>query len=213
MRNKYWSSSKFADWIRGTTRITHGTFEEWDDWEALAKKHSIRYWVAKELLQYLQDVVYFPYDCYRNVRWYLENRFRARTHVLPTRLKVGQWCDLDMRILHACFEGLVDYVEVELGHEGPYRDPQRGLDHLKWAKALIYDESWGYRPDSECYGKPAFHAEAAKEAEILYRWWKARPDREWAETVNEELNLEEQWRVEDNDMLIRLMGVRESLWT
>jgi len=32
MRTTYWSCTKFADWIRGTSKIKCGTSEEWNEW-------------------------------------------------------------------------------------------------------------------------------------------------------------------------------------
>ena len=47
--SNYWSSSPFADWIRGTKKLSAGTSEEWDDWTTRAQmKHNFRYWLAEE---------------------------------------------------------------------------------------------------------------------------------------------------------------------
>jgi len=56
MRN-YWTCSKFADWIRGTTKLKCGTGKEWHEWEKAAKaKYPVRWWIAEEGLDHIQDV-------------------------------------------------------------------------------------------------------------------------------------------------------------
>jgi hypothetical protein len=37
MKYEYWSCSKFADWLRGTSKIHSGTAEEWNVWRKAAK--------------------------------------------------------------------------------------------------------------------------------------------------------------------------------
>ena len=49
MRNHYWTCSKFADWIRGTTKGGAKTSEGWDEWETRAKSaYPVRWWLAEE---------------------------------------------------------------------------------------------------------------------------------------------------------------------
>lgn len=56
MRSRYFSCSKFADWLRGTPKLSCGTSEEWRDWEISAKQsRPIRYWLAEEGLDYIQE--------------------------------------------------------------------------------------------------------------------------------------------------------------
>ena len=43
MRSRYWSCTKFADWLRGTNKLDAGTSREWALWTLEAeKKHPIR---------------------------------------------------------------------------------------------------------------------------------------------------------------------------
>ena len=41
MRNHYWTCSKFADWLRGTTKGGAKTSEGWDEWEKRAKADTL----------------------------------------------------------------------------------------------------------------------------------------------------------------------------
>lgn len=203
-RRDYWSCNKFADWLRGTPKITAGTADEWVEWHAAAKIKKIRYWLAEEGLDKLQDLFMWPVDRYNDVRIYLNNRFVAKLHTLTaSSLKPGAWHELDTRILHCMFDELVNFVEIDLAwmtvvfsdeqrekYQLPWwrrwklwrrwRCPEAGIEHLRWASELIYDENNFASPGDENYGKPTPQALAAQETMVLYQWWKhtrpARPD-------------------------------------
>lgn len=112
MRN-HWTCSKIADWLRGTPSLNSGTTEEWADWEKKAKKNPFRYWLAEEGLDYLQDFIYWPVNRIHDVRCYINNRWITKSHALTSNLKRGVWHDLDERLLHAVFDELVNFVEIE----------------------------------------------------------------------------------------------------
>jgi hypothetical protein len=200
MRSHYWSCSKFADWIRGTKKLGAGTAEEWDEWTTTAQmRHSFRYWLAEEGLDYLQKVVYYVPDTLYSIKYYINNRWVTRTHSLtahPRDIKPGNWCDVGNRFLPCLFNELQDFVEVELAwshiawgdkearakYEPPFwasgwwrwrtwRCPQAGLDHLDWEMTLTMDDDWGVEKDSPNYGKPTQQAIKAKELKQLYIWW------------------------------------------
>ena len=115
MRNKYWTCSKFADWLRGTMKPESETIEGWDSWRIEAeKKHPYRFWLAEEGLDAIQNVVMFIPNKLYDIKYNLLNRFVTRTHTLTSNLKRGQWHELDERILHSLFDELVNFVEVEL---------------------------------------------------------------------------------------------------
>ena len=202
----YWSCTPFADWIRGTKKLSAGTADEWDDWTTAAQmKHNFRYWLAEEGLSYLQDFVTWPvrkiYDC----KYYINNRWVSRTHSLtahPRDIKPGQWQDVGNRFLPCLFNELVDFVEIESAwshiawddearkkYKSPFwasgwfrwrtwRCPEAGLDHLNWAMTLTNTDWCG--PEHPDYGKPTGQAIRAKEIKELYLWWKEvypnRPD-------------------------------------
>lgn len=199
---EYWSCSKLADKIRGTKKPKVASSQGWDEWTKAAKEsHPIRFWIADELLDRIQDVVWFIPDKYNAVRYYLNNRFLVKTHSLTAHkdsLKRGQWCDLSSRFLPCMFDSLVDFVECEkagmqvnasdkdvaekysvpmfrrkwwLRFLKEWRCPQAGIDYLKWEMTLVYNEEWGTEPDNERYGKMTPQAEAAKEVLDLYTWY------------------------------------------
>lgn len=198
MRNHYWTCSKFADWLRGTTKLKCGTSEEWNDWEERAKKaYPVRWWLAEEGLDILQTIVYWPTDKLYDLKYYINNRYVTRSHALtahPRDIKPGDWCDVGNRFLPCLFNELVDFVEIETAwshvawgsaedrakYNPPFwasgwfrwrtwRSPAAGLDHLDWAMTLT-NSDW-CSPGHPDYGKPTSQALAAKEIKELYLWW------------------------------------------
>lgn len=192
MRN-YWSCTKFADWIRGTPKPYAETSAGWKEWNAKAKDYNpIRYWIAEELLDKIQGVIWWPIERIYDVKYYIVNRWIDQSHALvahPKHIKPGKWQDLDYRILHCTFDELVDFVEIEKAYSNfrwdeeksktlkwwqggrwrtrTWRSAEAGLEHLRWEASLNDDEI------------PTAQAEAAKEIMELYDWWvNVRPKRE-----------------------------------
>lgn len=199
---KYWTHSKFGDWLRGTPKLLTGTSEEWNAWEKQAKIKKLRYWLAEEGLDYLQRFIYWPTNRIKDACFYINNRWVTKSHALTSHLKRGEWHDLDTRLLHAVFDELVNFVEIELAwmlvisskdeqkkYNVPWyrtffrisiwRNPEAGLAYLKWASELTVDEDWVDKNHPN-YGQPTHQALAAQETLKLYQWWKEerqkRPD-------------------------------------
>ena len=204
MRSNYWSCSKFADWVRGTAKISAGTSKQWREWENEAKTlHPIRYWIVEEGLDYLQNFVNWPADRLNDVRYYINNRWVSRTHGLTSNLEKGRWHEFDTRLLHSMFDELVNFVEIEQAwhhvvwdkdaqkrFETPWwrkgwlrwrtwRCPDAGVEYLVWASGLKIDDSMGVSKGDENFGEPTQQAIGAREILELYRWWKIeRPKRQ-----------------------------------
>ncbi len=198
-RSNYWSCSKFADWIRGKPKLKMGTSDQWHDWEVEAKRYNpIRYWIAEEALDAIQNFIWWPVDKIYDIKYYINNRYISRTHSLtahPKDIRPGQWCDVGNRFLPCLFNELVDFVEVELawwhlaweGKEARkqynmpwwasgwwrvrlWRCPQAGLDNLKWQSELVWKEE-ECEPGSPNIGQPTYQAIKALEILALYKWW------------------------------------------
>jgi hypothetical protein len=236
-RIDYWTCSKFADWIRGTSKPFALEWDQWDEWHKNAKdKHPYRYWFAEEFLRKLQDFINLPIDIYHTIEIYVRNRFIDKVHYLRTDLTPGEYYDLDTRILHALFTELTDLVEVEYANMQRYskeehnyvfkkgRCPLAGLDYLNWAGRLKYDESMGFNPEDEVYNKPTPQAESALTTLELYNWWKNRDNRPDPHTMFTKEkdgpryylkidDVEQKYENEDTDMLVELIKIRGSLWT
>ncbi len=206
MRN-YWTCSKFADWLRGTAKGGAKTAEGWDEWRTTAKmRHSFRYWLAEEGLDYVQNFIMYIPDKIYAIKYYINNRWITRTHALtahPRDIKPGTWMDVGNRFLPCLFNELQDFVEVELAwwhlawspeerekYKAPWynfgwfrvrgwRCPQAGLDNLERQRQLRWKED-EVGPDSENLGKLTPQAVKAQEILDLYTWWtqtyRNRPD-------------------------------------
>jgi len=221
MKTNYWSCTKFSDWLRGISKPLAGTSEEWRIWHNIAKKKIFRYWLAEEGLNHLENFVYWPKNLLNKIRCYINNRWITKSHALTSSLERGQWHDFDLRLLHAVFEELANFVEIELASlsinslEKKYkvswlgRSPEAGIDYLKWASELKND-------DSPNQTQPIPQAFAALETFALYKWWKIeRPNRPDAISITrqEGYNLEKKQDDEDTEMLVRLVKIRQRLWT
>lgn len=200
MRNHYWTCSKFADWVRGTKKLSAGTSEQWDDWTTTAQmKHNFRYWLAEEGLDILQKIVYWPTDTIYSIKYYINNRWITKTHALTAHardIKPGEWRDVGNRFLPCLFNELQDFVEVELAwwhiawaekdekkkYNAPFwatgwwrwrvwRCPQAGLDNLEWQRNLRHSVDDGWKEGDPNIGKPTPQAEKAQEILDLYTWW------------------------------------------
>jgi hypothetical protein len=205
MRNHYWTSGPFADWLRGTKSPKSETHEGWRAWERAARKaHPVRYWMAEEGLRYLQNFFYWIPDRLYGLKYYINNRWVTRTHALTASnrdIPRGEWRDVGDRFLPCLFNELVDFVEVELAwwhiawsdreekkkYNAPFwasgwwrwrvwRCPQAGLDNLAWQKTC--DNKDYTAEDHPDYGKLTQQAYNAMEIEALYLWWtQERPKR------------------------------------
>jgi hypothetical protein len=164
-----------------------------------------RYWLAEEVLDYLQGFVYYIPDKLNDVRYYINNRWVSRSHSLtahPRNIKPGQWCDVGNRFLPCLFNELVNFVEIEQAwhhclwddeaktkfktpwwRKGwlrwrTWRCPEAGLEYLNWASKLVVDDGMGVSKTDPLYGTPTRQATSAKEILALYKWWTVeRPAR------------------------------------
>jgi len=273
MRN-YWSCTKFADWVRGTPKGGAKTSEGWNEWRNKAEGYNpVRYWIAEELLDAIQNFINYPADKLNDLRYYINNRWVSRAHSLtahPKDIAPGSWRDVGNRFLPCLFNELVDFVEIEQAwhyvmwndaeqkkYNVPWyrkgwlrwrtwRCPEAGLAYLDWASTLTNEEflEEGETPTL------TYQAKAAQEILELYTWWtvtyRNRPDpyevsgwtayceasREanggrlsFGGDKNPELKkaskkaldklhkIEQAYEKEDTEMLIRLIKIRQSLWT
>lgn len=236
-RFRYWSCSKFANFIRGEKKPFALEWDEWDKYyDDLQKRKPWRYWMTEHLLKSLQNILYYPYDIYNEIRHYIRNRWIDKTHYLKTGLKPGRYHELDSRILHGLFNELVDFVEVDLAHLSLWdrtkkyrfkngRSVEAAYAYFDWATKLTYGESFGYDSDDPDHDKLTPQAEDATKIKALYEWWKnERPNRvdpfdifakethgdKYFKLIDDREKLYEQ---EDTNKLIELIKVRGSLWT
>lgn len=241
-------------------------WHEWTEWHAKNKaERPVAYWLTETLPDFGRDIRKRITKPFNDVRYWIRCRVFDKYHIIRTGLKPG-YADCDVRMLHGMFNLLVDFVEVEKAwmnvafdaearkkYHVPwysigwlrfrsFRNPQAGLDHLRWEMTL--DD-----PNLP-YGERSPHqAEVAREIWEIYHWWKyvrpTRPDpmdasgwsaycdarrdqgihflddsKETPESRKESRRILDNCRDievaqerEDEEMLIRLIKIRKSLWT
>lgn len=235
---------------------------EWEDWHEETKRaRPFAYFIMETIPDKIDDLKKMITRPYNNARAWLRYRIFDRYHVISTGL-APDYYDADTRMLHGMFNLLVDYVEVELAwvhvvfsdekrkkrthpwwslgwtRFKSFRDPQAGLDHLRWEMTL---DSPALSPSE----RNPYQAAKAREVWELYHWWKfirpTRPDPHdesgWSdycagknlrdlfsdrddedqarsmEMINRTNEIEKAYDQEDEDMLVRLVKIRKSLWT
>lgn len=180
----------------------YATWGGWRKWHAKTKQdYPIGYFFRYTLRDIVVGAISEFFRPLSDLRIYVRQRFVERTHIIDTGLKPGGWYEFDDRILHASFNMLVDFVEIETAWHHvicdsearkkyampwytqlPYflrwkkwRNAEAGVAHLDWAASLTFDEDWVDKTD-EKFGTPTPQAIAAAKTKQLYLWWKSRPE-------------------------------------
>jgi hypothetical protein len=191
--------------------------------EAMRKKYPVRYF----LFQYVPlQWKYFHYRFIRGPIKWIRYRTTNRSHVLKIQTLEPGWWDRDQRMLHAMFQILVDFIELELpqmmfSEKKKYnikygvRNREAGLAYLDWE---IAETATPQQDD----------AFVKKE---LYLWWKdyrLKRDDPWSEPniwdISDKMKVKDQegsqagalehiYYEEDQRMLKKLIEIRSSLWT
>lgn len=192
-RMSYWCHSKVFSWMLPEESNEPFTFEKLKEQLDTGINPTP---LIERIIDKLQDIAMFPMDLSHSIRIYFKNS-KGNTHVLDGGLEKGQWYDLTYRIPHCLFSELEKFIEKE-----------KGLETHEWEKTLTVDSTWGAKPEDENYGKLTHQALAAIEQQEIYEWWKANKDKKDVDFENEETYLKE-----EEEMLIRLIKIRNSLWT
>lgn len=218
----YWSNSKVAKWLHtkaGLDNPEYLSLEGWDNHRVECKeKARFVYWLTDTAFDKVQDVVYIVPNIFYSIGVFYKN-WKCKSHTLHSDFPVGEWCDLSNRIPRCLFLSLEWFIEKE-----------KGFKRLAWELSDELKEECRHQHD------------AAVEQKAIYDWWKANKDRdpfvesgmmayydrklengenlfggkiskEWEELNKECSALEKQLKKEEEDMLIRLVKIRDSLWT
>lgn len=151
------------------------------------------------VLEKIFETLLYPVSLIYSLKIYISNRFIYKIHMLDTGLEKGIYYDLDQRILYACFNEFVKYIENEFVLDFS----NSNLKHKKESTEFYIDylkhkinNSYVNTSDKEFY-------ETLLE---LYTWWK-----------NSELEFNnhifDRNSNEDNTMLKKLISIRTSLWS
>jgi hypothetical protein len=238
------------------------TMEEWIEWNTNAKQHKLKWFIADTVPTWF--AVTFQYR-YENTISKLKSKYIRKHNLIKIKsLKDDEWYDTDTRIMHATFQLLVDFVELEKSHmqimlcediapkymrKANYRSAEMGIKYLDWEISLKKEGGLN-------------QSKNAKTIKELFLWWKydrpsriepmdvkgsmgmstntfyddiddddkndndrvssmfARIDRrkdkepELYKSVNKACDdAEKKYEKEDEQMLIKLVKIRKSLWT
>ena len=165
-------------------------------------RHELKYWI---------EGLWRDIWGWRPLYWLRCHTF-TKYHIINISGQDGYkwgWIDRDHAMYLACFKLLTEFVELEDPTVG-----QRTLDDYRGEPGVIDDAEW------EQYHKPSIVPQLEREVEVraLYDWWKTTRKQEWdacyamksGQPMYDEMDrLEEK----DEEMLMRLMKVRRTLWT
>jgi hypothetical protein len=199
----YIGSSRLFEWLRkqfGIESPDSLSSGGWDLWHQTLKKNKpVGYFVTETIPDALQWVNERTIEKVHNARYYLVQRFVAKSHVIDTGLPKGVVSEYHDLVLHGVFESLVNFVEVEcasvnmyhateaerkefkypwwmrhrIARLKPWRSPEAGVAYLTWSMSL--DD-----PESGAEHLVPHQAETARNVFNLYKWWKydrpSRPD-------------------------------------
>ena len=171
----------------------------------------------------------------KNLIWWFKYRTTEKYHIVKTGLKPGYY-DTDHVMLHACFNLLKGFVEVEISHMYLVLSFKGKVPRWKWQyKKFIKEHQREFIIKYLDYWLDEKHWKDASEEEMqkyiqrdqeikeLYLWWVderparlARLEKEWSNphhTSKQLVELDQAGTKEDEEMLIRLMKIRSALWT
>lgn len=228
-RPSYWSCSKLSKKILGTPKPSSATFEEWREWRRVSKKtRPIRYWIAEELLNRLQDIWLFPSDCWQSIRIYFNNRFLQKTHALEAskkHLTRGVWYELDDKILPCLFDEFVKFVDNEISLKALVESSTMNIETGPWVNArremlLLYWWWTEARPSRVAanYNLILFFAEMREKYRSFDHFNyidKMTPEEitRREQLLQQETEQEAQYENEDTIMLTRLIRIRKHFWS
>lgn len=177
---------------------------EWSDLKTAPKKTRRAYYSVKKFWR-LRIVgtfehMYYWLRCHTFNKYHIIN---AGKYDFTDNYKWG-WLDRDHLMLLACFGILCEFVDKE--------DPKCGLDTTidrflpSWETMETWNEAEQNMIKDQLSGE--------KEIRDLYNWWKfERPLEHKAHHKKYTYQREEELTKKDNEMLLRLMAIRQRLWT
>lgn len=216
-------SFSFTELILGEQIPLALEYHQWDQYYAqLRTRKPYRYWIAQRLFKTIKRVILWPYRTILGIRAYIHNRWISKTHYLKTGLTPGYYYEFDDRILYGLFNELVEFVEIQLAHISLHNDTKKyqfkdgrcvaaAYDYFAWADSLT--EEWDLPLK-----------QSMQTVQELYEWWTiSRPQRIESHEItpathgNDFLNIrisnDYDYYQEDTQQIIRLIKIRQNLWT
>ncbi len=201
-----WSYPKGKfDWCKPPA-LAWGGWEKWED--DMKGKYPIRFFFYETIPDIWGDIRHKV----RNIKWWFFHRFhpKHRYHVVRTRLEPGYY-DPDTLILESCFALLCDFVEYNTVKE-----------HIDWDVTPETREIWDEMNRlANWFNFERPHREEAfdlmykdvERPENVFNYDQDDPRyKPYHDYLKAITDYENKWRDEDEEMLIRLMKIRNYLW-
>lgn len=238
-----WVSVLIGKLLGAPPRPKWGTMEEWAAYNKNRRKNFPLLEITENILHKLQNIYMFPSDVYHSIRIYIRNRFIDKLHVLDTGLKKGAYASYDYRLLHGIFNSFVQFIENEqtlknlkweitLVNEFEWLPREEALIHPDYGKPCPQAIAGQEKLALYTWWKEIRPARVdGYELSGFAKWSKENKDEDddifslccddGNETKTEARKaLSARWREideaydkEDEEMMIRLIKLRHSLWT
>ncbi len=189
----------------------------WDDWQdQLAARFPIRTFIQETIPRLWRKLAgYRIARFFKDLKWGFKHRYikRHQYNVLrPKTLEPGYY-DPQTRILHACMEDLCRFYE----HGAPQIDWDAEPYHQHVYKEMTDIYTWWTKefPTREEEWEKANPSPQDIEWRRLFSNGKHDNDPdviEWKRVADLRRKMDEKWSEDEQDMLIRLMKIRRSLW-
>lgn len=192
-------------------------FGGWDDWhDQLAARFPIRSFVKETIPQTWKDLAgYKIHWFFKDLKWGFIHRYikKYQYHVLrPKTLEPGYY-DPDTQILHACMEAFRQYYErgatqVEWDSDDQHKHVYNEMTDIYnwWTKEYpTQEEKWEAAnpfPKDIPWKRLFSNGKHDNDPDVVEHRRVSKLHRE----------IEEKWCQDEEDMLIRLMKIRRSLW-
>jgi len=159
-----------------------------------------------------------PFCTIRDLYYDTKNRLFKRYDLVRTGLNKSAWWDIDSKILYGMMNMLVDYVEKEKCFE--ILDWDHDKEHKRVKKEIeeIYDW-WKNYPNREKEIDEVLTAwhdyvyEDVMELDIFEQIKKGKKDKTSKKLLDQHCDLEKKLNDEETEMLIRIVKIRNFLWT
>ncbi len=194
----------------------------------------------KTLKRYIRQKIYNITHRYYDFKWYIKNNILNPGNKINIKSIGGSYCEPDVKLLHANFQILVDFVEKEW----------KVFTSTDLVKKIIHKEEISEDTPEWCLEQVKEQNKTNREIFNLYLWWKHRessridvldnipeeikpihefvpcedrsgcstmvnrnPRPEYEKLLRQSMQQDEDWRTEDQDMLHKLIDLRPNLWT
>ncbi len=182
-----------------------GTIEEFRNWEKKLKtKYPTRYAIGEAIERFFGPFRVAKRKC-KTAYWALQHRFnpKHRYHIVNTKLPPG-YHEVETRMFYAMFQLFAEFMEFQL------KTP-----HVVWEYDKSAFEDWMIEDDLEGVEKEIESRNKMwKEMNDLYTWWTVtypKLEKDFDES-SFTIEAEEEFEKEVEEMMIRLVKIRRTLW-